>query len=249
MKEVINKQNYYENYGFLDSDLNAMHDHLKSMGLPDDILEMVNEKESANILILGSATTQNLNGVSKIDKYFRPDKVEQDKVIIIDKNFYPLSKHKKDIDWIEGKDGWTNQPKSTPQFPYPKFELAQADMSQLPFADHKIDIVISDYTLNFLDDLNQVDKTFQEISSSLSENGIALISFRGNEKYPPGQDNQINNENDKQEHTLRGGVTVHYFPLTTYFNIAKKYNLEAIKTNSIGTDTFAVFIKKETKKN
>src|SRR3989339_155884 len=176
MKEVINKQNYYENYGFLDSDLNAMHDHLKSMGLPDDILEMVNEKESANILILGSATTQNLNGVSKIDKYFRPDKVEQDKVIIIDKNF-------------------------------------------------------------------------QEISSSLSENGIALISFRGNEKYPPGQDNQINNENDKQEHTLRGGVTVHYFPLTTYFNIAKKYNLEAIKTNSIGTDTFAVFIKKETKKN
>jgi SAM-dependent methyltransferase len=248
MEKYSTEKNYYENYGDgFDATLSLMNERLRSMKISEDVLKRLNVKEVATLLTLGSATPRNLFHLGQIDKYFRPGKVEQDKAIIVDQNLYPLKKHREDILVIEGKDGWSNMPKSTPEFPYPKFELIQADMRDLPFTDQTMDITISDYTLNFLDKPEDIDKTFEEISRTLSTEGIVLMSFMGNEKYPFKNENQRvakDNIHDIQERALQGGTKFYYFPLESYFDAAKRYGLETIAINNLAkTDICAAFIK------
>lgn len=239
-ENYLNAENYYDNYSGWD--LGLMYERLKSMELPEQVRESVRAKEKATLLVLGSATSDNLSRISQIDSYLRPGKVEQDTAVIIDQNNYPLARHAKDILSIEGKDGWSNTPKSTPEFPFPKFQLTQADIRRLPFAENKVDLIISDYTLNYLDNLEDINSTFKEISRTLSADGIALISFRGNHKYPYIEKFPAAPDNDHQQ-TIQGGVSVHYFPLHTYLNVAKQHGLKLVASDIIGTDLCAVLLK------
>ena len=239
----LSPENYYKNYGGWD--LGLMYERMKNMGVSEDALKSIREKEKARFLILGSATTNNLNQVSKIDQYFRPGKVEQDEVVIIDRNTYPLEEHKKEVDWIEGKgeDSWSNTPKSTPEFPYPKFEIVQADMRQLPFTDNSFDIVISDYTLNYLDNIEDVNKFFSQISKALSSDGLLIVSIRGNEKYPYAGINIPEVANNDVQNTNQGGVDVHYLPIQAYIASASRNGLTLMNDNLVGNDLCGVFKK------
>ncbi|MFZ2193268.1 MAG: class I SAM-dependent methyltransferase [Candidatus Moraniibacteriota bacterium] len=247
MKEnYLTAENYYETYSGWD--LRLMYERIKKMQIPDNNREQLSTKEKANILILGSATPDNLSRIAQIDSYLRPGKVEQDVAIIIDQNMHPLAKHKEDILCLEGKDGWSNTPKSTPEFPLPKFELSQADIRELPFKNNEVDIIISDYTLNYLETIEDINRTFEEISRVLSTNGLVFISLRGNEKYPYQKENPIKLQNDVQQKN-QGGVMVNYFPLHTYFEIAKNHNLNIVNTDNAGTDICALIVKKQESPN
>jgi len=241
----LTAKNYYD--GYRGWNLQLMYERMKTMGLPDDLKEQINQKDQVTFLVLGSATTENLGHISQIDSYLRPGKVEQDKVVIIDKNLHPLWKHQKEIAWLEGDDGWTNTPKSTPEFPYPKFGLAQADMRKLPFKNNIFDMVISDYTLNYLDNEESVSKTFQEISRILSPGGTVMLQVRGNEKYPYEEKNKNEVPNDDIQSKIQGGVKVWYFPIQTYLKIARQYGLELVRYDEeFGStiDLYAVLVKK-----
>lgn len=239
----LSPENYYKNYGGWD--LSLLYERMKGMGIPENLLKYIREKESVRFLILGSATTNNLNQAAKIDQYLRPGKVEQDEVVIIDRNKYPLDEHKKEADWIEGKakDAWSNTPKSTPEFPYPKFEIVQADIRQLPFADKSFDLVISDYTLNYLDSLKDVDGTFHQISEVLSPDGLAVVSIRGNDKYPYSGESNPEIPNDEVQNKNQGGVDVHYLPIQAYIDLASKNGLIPINQNLMGSDLCIIFKK------
>ena len=245
MSEKLNPQNYYENYeGW---NLGLLFARIKGMELPEDLQKSIREKDKVKFLILGSATADNLNQAALIAHYLRPlDKVEQDEIVIIDKNEYPVSKHKKEADWLEGTGAgsWNNLPKSTPEFPYPKFHILRADMRQLPFAENAYDAVVSDYTLNYLDNLEEVEKTFQGISEMLPENGLIMLSVRGNEKYPYSGTNTPGIRDDDLQNVNQGGVEVCYFPLQTYIDLAQKHRLRLISYDLVDNDMCAIFAKK-----
>ena len=244
MSEKLNPENYYENYrGW---NLGLLFARIKGMELPRDSQKTMWEKDKVKLLILGSATTDNLNQAALIDHYLRPlNKVEQDEIIIIDKNEYPVLSHKKEADWLEGSGtgSWDNLPKSTPEFPYPKFQILQADMRQLPLAKNTCDAVISDYTLNYLDNLGDVEKTFQEISEALLENGLIMLSVRGNDKYSYLGKNIPNLPENDLQNVDQGGVEVHYFPLQTYINLAQKHKLRLMSYDLVNNDMCAFLVK------
>lgn len=243
----LSPENYYDNYGGLDIDLGFAYERIKEMGLPEELLASIREKKEFKFLILGSATTRNLDHVSKIDQYLRPGKVERDSVTIIDQNMYPLSGHHKEIVGIEGRgtDMWSNTPKSTPEFPYPKFRVAQADMRQLPFAEGSFDAIISDYTLNYLDSVQDIDKTFASMSQALSSGGIAVISVKGNQRYPYGAVIGAEIPKDDVQKVRAGGIEVHCFPLQSYIDSAARHDLKVVSSNLNGDDLCAVLTKEK----
>ncbi|MFA6376396.1 MAG: class I SAM-dependent methyltransferase [Candidatus Paceibacterota bacterium] len=242
MFEKLNPENYYDDYR--GRDLSLLYGRMKGMDLPRELLDSIREKEAARFLILGSAVTDNLNQVALIDQYLRPGKVENDEVVVIDRNEYPVSRHKKESDWIEGADSWTNTPKSTLEFSYPKFHIAQADMRHLPFAENGFDAVISDYTFNYLDNIEDVEKTFLEISQALPDNGLLVISVMGNEKFPYSGEADSESFGAELQNKDQGGVEVYFFPLQAYINLARKHGLYLAKYDLIGNDMCAVLVKK-----
>lgn len=240
----LNEKNYYDDYrGW---DLGLMLERLKSMRMPRGEFSEIGWKEKINMLVLGSATPDNLFRVAQIDHLVRPGKAEQDRAVIIDLNRYPLEKHKREIDWIEDKIGWGDKPMSTPEFPLPKFELAQADMRALPFKEGEFDLVISDYTLNYLDKFEEVDKVFEEMARTLCSRGIALLSVRGNEKYPPGKNIPKGAEHELQT-TKVGGIEVKYFPLKAYLESAERHGFDMDASETIGTDICVILRKSDRK--
>lgn len=238
----LTSENYYN--GYRGWDFGLMFERLQKMELPDGLLQKIQEKSSAMVLVLGSATPDNLNHISKIDRLLRLGKVEQDTVVIVDVNKYPLAEHKKEMLWIEGKDGWTNTPKSTPEFPYPKFRLAQADMRELPFGDQSVDVVLSDYTFNYLTNLNDIEQSFKAISRVLGDDGIAVISIQGNEHYPFEQGKGQGSADDDVQIKNQGGVTVYCFPLRAYLKRAEQFGLRIQQLNAIGTDVCVLLTKR-----
>ena len=239
-ENFLKPENYYNNYqGW---NLELMNERVRGMKIPAEIIGAVGSKKKSNILVLGSAVPENINAISKIDSFLRPGKVEQDTAVIIDQNMHPLKQHKKDIEWIEGKGTWNNKSLSSPEFPYPNFKLARADMRELPFAENVFDIIISDYTLNYLDKLEDVEATFEEISRTLTEKGVAIVSFRGNEKYSDLEGDIVDDVQEK----IQGGVKVHYFSIQTYFKIAQKHGLKIVTyDNDLGTDICVILNRAE----
>lgn len=219
--------NYYDRYDGID--LNEMNRCVREMTLPLELIEKIRQKPSANLLVLGSATSSNLFWVSRIDQYLRPSKVEQDVATIVDINKHPLTEHQPHILIIEGKDGWLNEPQSTPEYPYPRFRLAQADMRELPLVSDSVDVVVSDFTLNFLPDLSDIAQTFQEVSRVMSQDSLALISVR------------VDDEEIDQE--LAGKIKIFKYPFATYIRLAEEYGLELLDTQAVAKDTYMAFRK------
>jgi len=241
-------QKYYNEFEHNSIDLSLMREVLGKIELPPNALKSIEEKESAQFLVLGSATPRNLDNIALIDKALRPGKGNQDKVTIVDANIYPLERHNERIKFL---DEWhasykQNNPDQPNPLQYPKFNLAQGDIRQLPFEKRSVDVVLSDYTFNFLSTIEDVDKAFAEIARVLSDEGVVLISIKGNEKYKADQLVDEQQMTDLQPYQFDGGTIVNLFPLQTYISIAQRYGLELIGKNTSGSDLLCGVLKKKT---
>ncbi|HTE58652.1 MAG TPA: methyltransferase domain-containing protein [Verrucomicrobiae bacterium] len=56
-------------------------------------------------------------------------------------------------------------------------------MKRLPFADGSIDVAVSDYTLNFAENSEEVDQTFSEIARVLSADGFFVYVCQGQPEF------------------------------------------------------------------
>jgi hypothetical protein len=247
MNNELNSRNYYDGYeqrGFsltLDDMWMAM---VWLMNIPEKALRHTREKEKARFLVLGSATPSNLTYISKIDGYVRPGKISNDTITIIDQNFYPLTKHAQLVRVIEGNDGWSNTPVLLDGQSYPRFELIQGDIKKLPFNSNTFDVVVSDFTLNYLTSISDLEKTFEDVTRVLCQKGLCILAVRGNQKYPYQKHRKLDFSPSEAEVISLGRVNIHVFPLETYMAIAKDKGLKVICYFISVNDIYAFFIKK-----
>ncbi len=226
--------NYYDNYEKI------FHLSLKDMWfylvwtiiVPEETFVTLREKDAAQFLVLGSATPSNINHVSNIDYYLRPGKTGNDTITIIDQNAYPLAKHVEYLDF----------PPFIAEFPYPDFQFVQGDIREFPFADSTFDVVISDFTLNFLNTREELNQTFQGIQRILQKNGLCLISVRGDERYPYDENGPDVSENAPVPLEM-GRFTIQVFTLQTYMKIAQENGLQLIRYFPSVDDIYAVMKK------
>lgn len=223
---------YFERGGGLNWDLGLMLSALDRMDVTQNgTFDTLREQPSAQLLLLGSATAQNLDNMALLDKRLRPGLGDQDKVFVIDYNLYPLQKHQQRIGFIaQAEESFKrNNPDTDNPLLYPSFEVAQADMKRLPFADGSLDVAVSDYTLNFAQDREEVDQTFSEIARVLSADGFLFMSVRGNPDFPyrPG-DELTPGHNEVAQKELAGSVSINLLPLATYLGIAEAHGLQLV---------------------
>lgn len=241
--ESLNPENYYSQFERSGTDLDKMHDILSRMDIPVDIKHSLESVHSAAILVLGSATERNIDSIAWIDQVLRPGRGNNDGVLMIDYNNYPMQKHSKHWDWLE-KLARTNEQQE--YLPYPDFVFAQANMMQLPLADETIDIVVSDYTVNFLDDLNDVRRTFDEAARVLKPGGVLLLSAAGNEYVDPSiplADITIRNP---QTRYRIGGSNTSQFPMQAYRKALEDSGLVMRVASVYGTDISCAIVQKPT---
>jgi SAM-dependent methyltransferase len=245
-EDNLDAQRYYEGFEYSGWDLNLMREVLEKMDVPPDVLESIQNKEKIKFLVLGSATAHNLDNMAKIDKVLRPGKGAEDTVTIIDYNMYPLERHKERTEFLERWEAShkRNNPNEKDPLPYPKFNLAQADMKQLPFEEGSADIVVSDYTFNFLSTQEDIDKAFAEVARVLPQDGTMLIAVNGNDKYKP--DKQLTDQQmeDLQEREVLGGTVVKQFPIQTYLAAAERHGLELTASDFSGSDLLCGVLRK-----
>ncbi len=225
-------EGYYKDFEHKGWHLGLMREALEKTEIPGDILKSIQGKGGIKFLVVGSATERNLDEIALLDKLIRPGKGRQDDVIILDYNNYPLQRGQDRAEFIEKWE--ENHKRNFPEdksdsLLYPNFEFTQGDIRQLPLKQESTDIVITDYTLNFLADVEDIEKSFEEIGRILIPGGVVFISVKGNDKYQFSDDFISEKEaQDVQSRELSGGVLINQFPLHTYVAIAKKHGLKLV---------------------
>ena len=236
----LDATNYYDRFeqgGGLNWDLSLMLSALKKMDVArNGTFNSLRERTAAKLLLLGSATSQNLDKIALLDKQLRPGSGDKDKVCVIDCNLYPLRQHQKRIGFItEAEEAFQkNHPDTDNPLPYPSYELAQADMKCLPFADGSFDVVVSDYTLNFAESADEVGRTFSETSRVLSADGFLLLSIRGNPDFPYDPDDELTpSTNEMTQQELSDSLYIKQLPLATYLRVARQNDLQLVADDNI----------------
>src|SRR5260221_12197174 len=217
----LNAKNYYDNYesqGFSLTLYDMWTCLVWMMTIPEEPLNHLRQKAHARLLVLGSATPSNATYVSNINGFLRPEKEQDDTVTIIDQNLYPLTKHAEYINTIDDQTHALVSHESA----YPRFELIQGDMRQLPFTRSSFDVVISDYTFNFLSTREEVEQTFQSISHVLNEGGLCILAVRGKGHSDMSLSDAVVLD--------FGRFKISAFPLETYTKIARENNLQLISS-------------------
>lgn len=234
MRKVDLPPDYYAGFetgGVGVADLGLMHSVLGSMTIPKSVEQTLQSAPSVDYLVLGSATTRNISNMALIDERLRPGMGDKDTVTIIDINGYPMEGHQRL--WRAVKDVVNNSPAGQePMLLYPNFGFCQADMTQLPFADSSFHAVVSDYTLNFLPTLEDVDKTFAETSRVLRAGGIMLLSVCGREGVDPTAPRDELDPALMQSPRVRGrlhGLSTMEFPAQAYFGAAEDNGLQVVR--------------------
>lgn len=236
MSNTLVESGYYEKYGDREMDLRLrdMLAALSSLDIPEATLASIREAESAQFLLLGSATEKNLDSIAQIDRFLRPGKGDNDTVNLVDINHLPLTEHQKRINFLEEwhENARRDRPDEELSLLYPKFTLTQADITQLPIADGTMDIAISDYTLNFLDSTGAVRQTFEELSRVLRPGGILFLAISANPRFPLSEAEapEPSPPAIDEPYGLYTGTEVHRFPIQTYIDLAATHGL--IETTS-----------------
>src|SRR5262249_23579316 len=151
------------------SNLALMNNALSRIELPDDLRESLRNLSAAELLVLGSAIPDNIDHIRAIDAALRPGQGSNDRVLIIDRDPYPLTQHRKEWDWL--RPSVRGPGNRYPELQYPAFRFKQADMRELPVDDGSTDVAVSDYTLNFLPSFPDVEQTFSEVARVLRLGG------------------------------------------------------------------------------
>ncbi|TAH32884.1 class I SAM-dependent methyltransferase [Candidatus Saccharibacteria bacterium] len=243
--EVLSPEHYYDAFEYSGRTMQTMHGALAKLTLPCDIRESLQAIPEANLLVLGSATARNISNVALIDKDIRPGQGHKDTVVIVDRNHYPMRKHREEWEWM--RDVVRNEEQNR-ILPYPSFRFGQADMRQLPMRDGTFDIVASDYTLNFLDTYEDVQQTFSEVQRVLKPGGILLAAVLGHSEVDPGIPVE-SLANTTAEHSERGTgpvtTLVHRFPLQFYTAAASEAGLAMRAADQNGNSYLCAVLQNE----
>ncbi|MBB3123282.1 SAM-dependent methyltransferase [Mesoflavibacter sabulilitoris] len=236
---VLTAENYYDNYGSF-YDLNLTRGRMKKLSFPDNLLDFLRKPKSINFLVLGSATTKNINAVTQIGFDLRTKaNIQNDIVNIIDINDISVALHEEYVNYLDKESSWgdckTPREASLPTFPYPQFNVEKMDMCRLKYENNSIEVVISDYTLNFLSSFDDLRKVFQETSRVLTPKGIFICVFKFSE----------NPKDNPEIETREANLKVYKFHLKQYLSIASKIKMGLVPITPIekGGDTICVFQK------
>ena len=226
---------YYEHYNSL-FDLAMMESRIKAMHLPEEVSQRLKEPAQEMFLVLGSATTKNINGVTSIVHHVHGKKAAlNDTVIFVDVNDHSIQLHQKAIRELDDASwsGVSDREKSIDHFPYPRFMVRKADIRSLPPDLDSVDVALSDYTINYLDSEKDIGDFFREVSRVLKENGVLYIALR------------YSQNGQAQERINQGGAEICTFRLGLYRSLAEKAGLRMLTAepeNSAG-DILIVFQK------
>ncbi|HSX32460.1 MAG TPA: methyltransferase domain-containing protein [Candidatus Saccharimonadales bacterium] len=236
-------QAYYDHFEHDGWHLGLMNEILRGqISTERGLVADLRRKEEARFLLLGSATVRNLDNMAIMDRILRPGKGKQDDVYIIDRVRYPLTKHVAHAEWL---DEWhKNQTKPLGNgLLYPHFMFAQADMRQLPLPADTIDCVISDYTLNFLQDPADVCTTLGEVRRVLKDDGTFIASIGGNPDWPSGKQVPAEHAHSDNRLTMPAGPELSRLPITTYLRMAAEAKLHIANGVFSGQDMLSGIFK------
>lgn len=220
---------YYDGYDGI-FDLQLMQGRIESLvaGSKGRLMEALRQVEKASILILGSATTKNINNATRLAHYLRGKaKVSGDTINVIDANDYSVQIHDAAVKALDAHGNWSGRSiRETSQdaFPYPQFKVEKADMRALPHESNSQDVVVSDYTVNYVDSLEDIKNTFKEVRRVLKNEGLYFMTIR----YNPEQESTESTD-DQGIKKLQGGVQINKFRLDSYLRLAEEAGLERIE--------------------
>jgi len=227
---------YYEEYNSL-FDLEMMASRIQAIPLPEEMSTNLKRNKSNAFLVLGSATTKNLNGVTKIAHYLHGKEATlKDSVSIVDINDISVALHGKEIQELDKVSDWSKtsmRENSAKTFPYPEFSVEKGDIRSLSQETDSIDVALSDYTINYLDSKEDVSAFFCEVNRVLKQKGILYIAFR----YSKGS--------QTQERVNQGGAEISMLSLDDYKQLAEGAGLRIVATEAGGDagDTLIIFGK------
>jgi SAM-dependent methyltransferase len=249
MPKFMPDQQYYDAFEYDGWNLSLMNELLQGqIDLKPELAADVRTLDRARFLMLGSATVRNIDNLAVMDRILRPGQGAQDAAVIIDRANYPLEKHKKQLEWYEtaffGKDTVEDMAQAN-YLPYPQFSVAKADMRQLPFPDGSMDVVVSDYTLNFLQKPSDIRATLQQVSRVLGHNGMFLASVAGHPDWSHSDPVPDEHAYDGRIKLLQGGYAVTTFPAATYTAIAAEAGLHLADGVYIQTDLVSGVFRKQ----
>jgi SAM-dependent methyltransferase len=118
------------------------------------------ENQPLNTLIVGSATARNLGYLSKFLSENRRQN-PQDRIALVDKTQMALDMH-------SGAEAAEMSPKP---------ELKLGDVNNLPYQNGSMSLVLADCTLNLSIDFYSLERSVQEISRVLKNQGLLLGSI------------------------------------------------------------------------
>lgn len=244
--ESLTSTEYYECFERGGWDLSLMYSAMTHLNIPQEVRDSVESVTSATLLVLGSATPRNIHNVAKIDNLLRPGQSQNDGVLMVDYNNYPMKKHLQEWQWLE-RVVHTEQQEAL--LPYPDYAFIQANMMQLPIGNATMDTVLSDYTVNFLDDYGDVQKTFAEIARVLKPGGILLLSVAGHENVDPTIPLDVLADTSAQKKSRYGGSYTSQFPQQMYTHAAASSGLALCASRSAGKDLTCAILQKHQRAN
>lgn len=220
---------YYDDYHSI-FDLRLMQekiDHLVA-GSNQEIREILRGVDRAKFLVLGSATAKNIHNVTKIAHYLRGKAhVSSDTIYIIDANDRSVELYTSAVEDLDRHSDWSGQSlreASKDSFPYPQFKVEKADMRDLPHESDSQDVVISDYTLNYVDSLEDIRSTFSEVRRVLKSGGLFFMTIIHNLAL-----DSTGIAHDPGIKELKGGVQINKFRLASYLKLAEESGLKRVE--------------------
>ncbi len=168
-------------------------------------------RESVSMLALGSATGKNLNAFKGLYSHLRQrGKKASDKILLLDINQQPLEAAKAE-----------NQGEDSEKVGFARGDIR--DMGKAGVQSESQDLIVSDYTLNFMPDQAGVEQAISEISRVSKVKGAVLLRF-GNELAPSPQSPKSSFESPTKKGT-QAGFGVLLIESRLILALAKKYNL------------------------
>jgi ubiquinone/menaquinone biosynthesis C-methylase UbiE len=118
-------------------------------------------------------------------------------------------------------------------------------MRQLPFPDKSYDVVVSDYTLNFLGTEQDIAQTFCETARELKPDGLMLLAVAGHEDVDPTIPPQDLPNTEPQLKARFGNLVTVQFPLQVYEQSAAVHDLTLQAANASGNDYLCAVLQKQ----
>lgn len=192
--------------------------------IPENIVQEFTTEKPISILVLGSATEKNQVSFKKFYDFLRKGNGKKsDQILLLDINQYPLQSSRE-----MGTDGSVlNQQQESP-----KFGFIQGDMRNLGIKEKSQELIVSDCTLNYLSDEQDVEQTFREMSRVIKPGGEILLRFRNNLIAALGL-TTIFFESPVSRKGSQGGFDVLFLPSQLIISLAKKHNFNLVSFDTL----------------